>query len=345
MGTITSNFSPDLPRISLLAQYRLRIRRKRWLWRAFRARHDLSWVSGDPRARHGDVAVFMCLRNEMARLPHFLDYYRARGVQQFYVIDNASDDGSRALLEAAPDVVLWHTAASYKQSRFGIDWVNWLLTRYGAGRWCLTLDADELLVFPEQDQWDIPALTRQLDQRQIPAYGAFMLDMFSQDPLGQGDPQADPLAQLQWFDAQAYRQVRQSPMGNLWLQGGTRERVFFADTPQQAPTLNKLPLVKWRRGMVYVNSTHAMLPRGMNAAYDGPGGARACGVLLHTKFLPEFVARSAQERQRAQHFHTPAQFASYYDQIETCPQLWCLQSLRYEGAKQLQDLGLATPLD
>ena len=60
------------------------------------------------------------------------------------------------------------------------------------------------------------------------------------------------------------------PMRNLWLQGGTRDRVFFADRPECAPTLNKLPLVSWRRRYVYVNSTHSMLPPRLNRPMTAP---------------------------------------------------------------------------
>jgi hypothetical protein len=285
----------------------------------------------------------MCLRNEIERLPHVIDYYRTRGVDHFFVVDNASNDGSFEWLSDAKDISLWRTEASYRTSKFGIDWINWLLTRYGHGHWCLTIDADELLVYAGDQTHPLPALTRHLDRNGHCAFGSLMLDLYPKDPLGTRTKGQDPLDALEWFDAGPYRAMRQSPMGNLWLQGGPRDRVFFKDAPHKAPTLNKIPLVRWQRGMVYVNSTHAMLPRHMNLAYDGPSGSTPSGALLHTKFLPEIVEKSASERQRAQHFHTPSEFADYYDQIEAQPSLWCENSTRYESADQLAELGLITP--
>jgi hypothetical protein len=35
--------------------------------------------------------------------------------------------------------------------------------------------------------------------------------------------------------------------GNLWIQGGPRARRFFADDPERAPALNKIPLVAGRK--------------------------------------------------------------------------------------------------
>ena len=67
----------------------------------------------------------MCVRNEMGRLPFALSYYRDLGVGQFLIVDNDSTDGTRDYLKAQPDVRLWHTKASYRDSRFGLDWMNW----------------------------------------------------------------------------------------------------------------------------------------------------------------------------------------------------------------------------
>ena len=131
-------------------------------------------------------------------------------------------------------------------------------------------------------------------------------------------------------------------MGNLWVQGGARERMFFAQTRQRSPTLNKIPLMRWSRRYAYVNSCHSALPRHLNATYDGPDGSAPSGVLLHTKFLPEIVEKSKSEKQRHQHFHDPNQFGAYYDGIINKPDMWTPQSVRYAGWTQLQQMGLMT---
>lgn len=323
--------------------YRLRWKRRRYLYRAFRKRGEVEAVVERTRTiRPDDILVFSTVRNEALRLPHFLAHHRRLGAGHFLFVDNGSDDGTAELLADQPDASLWRARGSYKASRFGLDWLTGLLARHGTGHWCLTLDADELLVYPHCETRPLAALAEWLDATGMPAFGALMLDLYPEGPLGSQAyaPGDDPLAVLTQFDPGPYTVRRQEPLGNLWVQGGARARAFFADAPRRAPTLNKLPLVKWRRGYVYVNSTHSMLPRRLNHAYDGPGGAMASGALLHTKFLPDAVARAAEERRRRQHFHDPDAFAGYYDAIVSRPVLQGPQSLRYEDWRQLERLGL-----
>lgn len=332
-----------LPVAGLLDAYRLRWKRRRLLARAVAKRRELVAVVDRTKAiLPADILCFAVVRNEAVRLPWFLDHHRRLGVAQFLIVDNGSDDGTDALLAAQGDVSLWRTDAGYKASRFGVDWVTWLLARYGHGHWCLTLDADEALVYPYCDTRDLRALTGWLDAQGRAMFGAMMLDMYPKGPVGQAEYRAgdDPFATLQWFDAGNYGIRVQEPMGNLWVQGGPRARVFFADNPRRAPTLNKVPLVKWNRRYAYVNSTHSLLPPRLNRIYDTDGGEAPSGLLLHSKFLDVAVARAAEEKRRGQHFGDAALYAPYYDAVAANPDLWCPASRCYDGWRGLEALGL-----
>ncbi|WP_293572918.1 glycosyltransferase family 2 protein [Phaeobacter sp.] len=338
----------ELPPISLAAAYRLRWKRRQLLWRAFRARRQLRLIADRTSSAGPDpILAFTVLRNEIARLRFFLSFYRALGVGHFLMVDNGSDDGTLAYLADQPDVSLWSCTASYRAARFGLDWLTWLQIRYGHNRWCLTVDADELLVFGGDQSHGLRGLTDHLQRRGVSGFGALMLDLFPKGRLSDtnGDADMDPRKLLPWFDPGPFRAVRQRPRGNLWVQGGLRERVFFADQPHRSPTLNKLPLVRWNRRFAYTNSTHAALPRRLNALYDGPGGSLPSGALLHSKFLPQVVAASRVEKQRRQHFHDPDQFADYYDHISVDPDLWHAGAVQYTGPEQLEQLGLICPID
>ncbi|MCZ4261256.1 glycosyltransferase family 2 protein [Limimaricola sp. G21655-S1] len=323
--------------------YRLRLQRRRWRLRALRKRRELSVVADrTEKIRPADILVLTTLRNENARLPHFLDYYRGLGVGHFLVVDNGSTDGGAEYLAAQEDVSLWRTEASYKRARFGVDWLNWLARRHGHGHWCLTVDPDELLVYPFCDTRPLRALTDWLDASSIRSFGAMLLDLYPKGPIG-AQPYArgdDPLDIACWFDPGNYSLSRNATYGNLWIQGGPRARSFFADDPERAPALNKIPLVKWDRRFAYVSSTHMLLPRGLNLVYDEWGGEKTCGMLLHTKFLDGFSDKAHEELQRRQHYAASAEYKAYAAALEAEPELWCRWSERYINWRQLEVLGL-----
>lgn len=333
-----------MPRVDdLWAAYKLRWRRRQLLARSFAKRRQLTPL----RDRTEDIAAgailcFSTVRNEMERLPFFLRHHRALGVDRFLIVDNGSDDGTTQWLADQPDVSIWTTPHGYKASRFGVDWLTILLARYGHGHWCLALDADELFVYAHHDRRSLRALTDWLDVTGRPSMGAMMLDMYPRGPLGSGtsDPQKDPIKGIPYFDAGNYVMVCQSKLQNLWVQGGPRARAFFHAEPSRAPTLSKVPLVRWDRRFAYVSSTHSLLPRRLNHVYDTRGGEAPTGVLLHTKFLPTILSKSAEERSRHQHFENSKLYGGYYDALTSGPILWTESSTRYCGWQQLEGLGL-----
>lgn len=324
-----------------ISAYRLRWRRRRLLWRAHRAWSDLTAVRDRTSAIHpGDILAFVTIRNEAQRLPYFLDHHRRLGVRHFLVVDNASTDEGPTLLAGQADVSLWQTQASYRDSRFGMDWMNALLARHGHGHWCLTLDADEALVYPDWSKRGLEALTSWLDARGAPAFAAMMLDLYPKGPLSAArySPGQDPTLLLDWFDSGPYDRTHQGRWDNISIRGGVRRRVFFADAPQAAPHLHKTPLIRWHWRYAYLSSTHIALPRRLNRGFQDAG--LPTGVLLHTKFLAQVLDKSAEEKTRRQHFTHADRYDGYYDQVLSDPDLWHAQSLRYDGWEQLAALGL-----
>jgi hypothetical protein len=318
--------------------------KRRWRqWRAFRKRHELTPVQNRTRAiRPGQILLFSTLRNERIRLPFFLKYYRDLGVNHFLIVDNDSTDGGREFLAGQPDVSLWTTKASYRESRFGVDWLNWLARKYGCGHWCLTVDPDEFIVYPFCDTRPLRALCDWLDSSNLRTFSAMLLDMYPKGPLN-AQPYAEgqnPFEIAQYFDSGNYSIHRNWYLENLWIQGGPRMRAFFADTPEAAPALNKIPLVKWDPSLVYVDSTHMILPRGLNRVYDEWGGEKASGCLLHAKFLDTFAVKAAEEMLRRQHYANSQEYRAYQDQMAKHPDLWCKYSEKYINWRQLEILGL-----
>ncbi len=329
-------------------QLKLRARRQAKLMRALRKSLELKSLRNRTELiKSTDILAFTTLRNELVRLPYFLDYYRAQGIGHFLMVDNGSDDGTTEYLEGQKDVSLWSTKGSYKASDFGVDWLNHLQWRFGGGHWTLVVDVDEFLVYPFCDTRPLHALTDWLDSQGRRSFSAMLLDMYPKGPIT-SQPYAsgqNPFEIARWFDAANYSIKRNPLMLNLWIQGGVRSRVFQRDTPEQGPALNKTPLVRWSRSYAYVSSTHMLLPRGLNRGYDDQGGEAASGVLLHAKFLDTIIAKAREELKRGQHYAGSREYAAYDTKLAQDDDLWCDFSNEYINWRQLEILGLMSKGD
>ena len=169
---------------------------------------------------------------------------------------------------------------------------------------------------------------------------ATLLELYPKGPLSQASymPEQDPVEALPYFDPTGYDCTAIDRYGHVSIRGGVRRRVFFSDNPDHAPHLHKTALIRWNRRYAYISSTHIALPRRLNGGFvrlDLP-----TGVLLHTKFLPNILDKSREEKHRAEHFTHAERYDLYYDGIIADPILWSEGSARYEGWEQLERLGL-----
>lgn len=317
-------------------------RRNRLLWRNYKARHEIEpCVNRAGLIGSKSILGFLTLRNEISRLPHFFDHHRKIGVDHFLVVDNDSTDGSHEWLANQPDVSLWTTKYSYKAARFGMDWLGWLHMRYGHKHWCLTLDADELFIYPDYESASLHVLTNWLGKRHIPIMSAIMLDLYPQGPLSTAvmAEGQNPLDVLCWFDAEGYTREYKTRYRLVSVRGGPRKRVFFHREPDLAPHLHKTPLIFWNRSYSYASSTHHALPTSLNRGLfdDSPAPT---GLLLHTKFLGEIIAKSAEEKQRREHFTHTENYLAYYDGVIADPVLWHEDSVQLNPNTDYVALGL-----
>lgn len=309
---------------------------------AYRHGRDLATViDNTPSIKPSDLLAFIVLRNEAARLSYFFDYYRALGVGHFLIVDNGSDDDFMAEVGNRPYCSVWHTRASYKASKYGVHWLNYLLKKYGSGHWCLTLDPDEFLVFPYSDSRLLTELTAYLDQEKKDSFFSVMLDMYSDRPVDEASYRKgqNPLDVCPWFDATGYYQDRRPNYGEWWIRGGVRRRVFFADQPWHAPALNKTVLVKWRWHYAYIASTHIVWPNRLNRPHFHDTLAPT-GCLLHFKYLSLLREKVEEEMQRMEHYAGSREYQRYLDGLNNKTVLWNQAAVRFQDWRQCVDLGL-----
>ena len=103
--------------------YKLRSKRRRLLWRAFRKHKQLTEIKNrTTRLAPSDILLFATVRNERLRLPYFLAHYRRLGVQHFFFISNNSTDETNNFLAKQEDVSLWTTTHAINYC--GLEWIG-----------------------------------------------------------------------------------------------------------------------------------------------------------------------------------------------------------------------------
>jgi hypothetical protein len=291
------------------------------------------------------------------------------GVDRFFVVDNDSSDGTVEYLRDQPDVHLFRTANRYSEARSGTDWLHALLLEFGVGEWCLTVDIDELLVYPDSEHTTLHKLTEYLDRNGYEALSCLLLDLYPSGPLSECsyEPGGDLLAAAPYFDAGPYERSPGDLCPGVVIRGGVRERIFYpesrsrssaaktyagicdevsrrlpflrempwirASRRREPPCLTKVPLVRWDEQSAYVYSTHFISPKVV---------APDTGALLHFKFLHDFHSRAVDEAARAEHYDEAFEYRRYAEKLNLDPTMTFMDdsSARFDGTAGLVRLGL-----
>ena len=282
----------------------------------------------------GEIRLFTRLRNEQLRLPWLFDFYRGQGVDRFFVVDNGSDDGSRDYLLGRPDTHLFLTTDSYAVFGGGMRWLNHLLDRHGTGSWCLTVDVDEVLAYPHAERLDLRRLTEHLDRQGAQALFAFMLDMYAEDSLREVTyrPGQHPLELCPCFDRAGYIHRDHPDFPFRMIAGGLVSR-FLYDRRQDGVYLHKVPLVRWQEDLRYTSSTHTLYPVAL---------AAETGVLLHFKYMADFIDRARIEAERKQYWQGAKRYAEFHRRLDGshAVDFRCELTERFRSTAQLVELGL-----
>jgi hypothetical protein len=285
-----------------------------------------------------DPIAFILIRNEMLRLPFLLKYYRDMGVRKFIILDNDSNDGCRDFLSGQEDVLLFETKNSYAESACGLIWTNDILNSMCDGRWCVVIDADELLVWPGSECESLPQFTARLDSCGAQAVLAIMVDFYADRPMDQliYQPGTSFLYSTPFFDRGPYGFLKCSLPPGAQFNGGVRERCFWRNRNRgfSPSTISKIPLIKWQKGYKYLLSTHNMTPQ-------LPLASIRAG-LLHFKMLGDFLSRCRVEVARGEHFDGARDYKAYLEVMEEGTLCFFDEkiSLRYTGTGQLLSLGI-----
>ena len=285
-----------------------------------------------------EIRGFMVVRNESLRLPFMLKYYFEQGVDRIFVLDNDSDDNTRSIVLSFNNTHLFHTKDIYAHQA---GWIDLLLRRYGRDCWCLVVDADEMLIYPDFETVSLRALCNFLDNGCFDALDCVLLDMYPGSALTEikYERGSNPLRIASWFDRPSYAEGCAGPYyvpqqnilheGPPRLFGGMRKRVFAAN-----PCISKFPLVSFHNPIFLSPGTHLI---------QGARVADLRGALLHFKYLDDFFENVKQEVARGQRaFENRLEYNRYFEVATRMPDLNFLGdvSVEFSGSGQLVDLGV-----
>jgi len=226
----------------------------------------------------------------------FLDHYRALGPVSFIIVDDHSTDGTRAFLEAQPDVTIYQPKPGSTYSRDKRAWRSEILDACADGRWCLVPDIDEHLVYKGMKNTPLPTLIAELE-----ADKPLAEHVFKGGSLREAFPLFDRLEEQNYrFLMHPSRFLEKYPTPTRFVTGGMVERLF-SDPTNKPPSplaryflmrcadlttlhnlarsgrmmnrlarillkrhlpplhldLAKLALIRWRRGMQFSGGPHA----------------------------------------------------------------------------------------
>lgn len=287
-----------------------------------------------------DILCVLGQKNELERLPYFLEYYRKLGVNKFLIMDNCSDDGTVEYLEEQDDCHLFRTTGSHFEMNIQPPrWSNAVLSTYAENHWCVVVDTDELLVYPNSETVPLDRLCAYLDSAGYDGLSAYMIDQYGDGPLAKavyksGQPFGEACS---FFDSQpGWLRAWNGSVPAVQMFGGVRERAFWHGRFRKSmpPCLSKIPLVKWQTGMRYLAAQHTI-----NKAKLSP----IIGGLLHYKFLSGFQGRNTEEISQNDDVIEKSlqEREAYAAAIRANPNLSLKSSgsVRYKNTRQLVEYG------
>jgi hypothetical protein len=284
-----------------------------------------------------DPILLATVKDGMATLPSFLAHYRAQGLQHFAIVDDGSGDGSRAFLEAQPDVAVFTSNVGFRQAEGGLLWRDRLVERFGRGRWYVSIDSDEYLVFPGCETRPLSAFIADLERAGLKRALAPMLDLYPEGPIGAlvppADPAAPPTGTCPLFDGSHYSVGDEKFCTSI--RGGPRNRLFGIGM-----RMTKFPLVFADEALAFAGgSHHGPLPITRNFA---PPDA----VLLHHKFAPGAVETFRTIAERGTHFNGSQFYKTILESGDFGPQtdFRYAGSVRFEGSEDLVRRGFMRDL-
>lgn len=299
-------------------------------------RLDTRHILEDPT----EIRLFCYCRDELERLPFFLEYYRKLGVRRFFFLDNASKDETSAYLLKQPDVHLFFSNDSFSESKGGLFWIEFLVGKYGLGYWCLVADVDEFFCFDQCEEKKLQDLRDVLEVERSEAFQVMLLDMYAKTSVDSSHYQAgqNPLEVCAYYDADTHydggffmdASTREVHCRKL---GGVRRRIF-----NFSPCLTKIPFFKFTSNM--------RLHRGCHRLW-GAKLSKLQGVMMHFKFFSTFFKQVQRAVEEKNYWKESKEYFLYCEKLQANSGISFYdgdKSRKYKSMHSLREVGLLTQI-
>jgi hypothetical protein len=233
-------------------------------------------------------------------LPTFLDYHRKLGIDAFVMLDLSKAGDLAVLLNGATDCVVWRPKGGFRLER-ALLWLNYLRRRYATGRWCLSIEPSEFIVFHRCETRKLKDLIEFVaSERRNHVFG-IVVEMYNERPASELSiqPGEDPRKILNLFDPLGYETAKPGRLMEIPVRGGPQRRLLFRSNPRRAPALNRVPLVKWSWFFNYGGGTRVMTPRKLNQPHALLHSSLTVCLLNYAQLFDEAeLSRAAQAERR-----------------------------------------------
>ncbi|MBA3473383.1 MAG: glycosyltransferase family 2 protein [Rubrobacter sp.] len=291
-------------------------------------------VHGPEEVMYGlDELVVVCLvRDGRPYLKSFVEHYFSLGVKHVVFLDNGSSDGTISAVRSYENVTVLQTELPFKEYKIPLR--QYLVTRFGRGRWILYVDIDELFDYPYSGVVGLSSLLGYLTEKSYTAVVGQMLDMFPEESvLDAAAGQDEPLKEFhKFYDISNITTENYHPAGSASNTVASDEIEVYRDGINRTLFGHNNLLTK--HPLIFIDDEISPME---NSSVHWVGGARVADitcVLFHYKFIGSFHERAVRAVEEESYASNSRKYKRYLETLERTPEL----QLKRETAQELKDV-------